>query len=82
MVRPLLVFAHRRAITSFLSAGRGGHMKFHATIVFEFNASSLVDAGHKVNDAVKHAAEADQMEARSITVVTPPGSPPVALPSA
>ena len=57
-------------------------MKFHATIVFEFNASSLVDAGHKVNDAVKHAAEADQMEARSITVVTPPGSPPVALPSA
>lgn len=56
-------------------------MKFRATIVFEFNASSLVDAGHKVNDAVQHAAEADDMEARSITVVTPPASPAVALPA-
>ncbi len=56
-------------------------MKFQATIVFEFNASSLVDAGHKVNDAVVHAAEAAGMEAKSITVVTPPGSPPVALPA-
>ncbi|MBA3389643.1 MAG: hypothetical protein H0U02_09835 [Rubrobacter sp.] len=51
-------------------------MKFQATIVFEFNASSLVDAGHKVNDAVNHAAEADEMEAKSINVVTPPGSTP------
>ena len=55
-------------------------MKFQAKIVFEFNASSLVDAGQRVNDAVKHAAEADDMEAKSITVVTPPGSPAVALP--
>ena len=56
-------------------------MKFQATIVFEFNATSLVDAGHKVNDAVQHAAQADDMEAKSITVVTPPGSPPVTLPA-
>ena len=56
-------------------------MKFQATIAFEFNASSLVDAGHKVNDAVRHAAEADDMEATSITVVTPPDSAPVALPA-
>jgi hypothetical protein len=55
-------------------------MKFQATIVFEFNASSLVDAGHKVNDAVKHAGEADDMEAKSINVVTPPGSTPVTIP--
>ena len=55
-------------------------MKFQATVVFEFNASSIVDAGHKVNDAVKHAQDADEMEARSITVVTPPGSPPVTIP--
>jgi hypothetical protein len=48
-------------------------MKFQATIVFEFNASSLVDAGHKVNDAVKHADEADEMEAKSITVVVGAG---------
>lgn len=56
-------------------------MKFQATIVFEFNASSLVDAGHKVNDAVKHAAEVDDMEAQSVTIVTPPDSAPVALPA-
>jgi hypothetical protein len=55
-------------------------MKFQATIVFEFSASSLVDAGHKVNDAVTHAQDADEMEARSITVVTPPGTPPVTIP--
>ena len=56
-------------------------MKFQATIVFEFNASSLVDAGHKVNDAVEHAREADDMEAKSIVVVTPPAATPVALPA-
>ena len=56
-------------------------MKFQATFVFEFNASSLVDAGHKVNDAVEHAAEADDLEAKSITVVTPPDSTPVVLPA-
>lgn len=55
-------------------------MKFQATIVFEFNAGSLVDAGHKVNDAVKHANDADEMEAKSINVVTPPASTPVTIP--
>ena len=57
-------------------------MKFQATIVFEFTATSLVDAGRKVDDAVEHAAQADDMEAKSITVVTPPASSPVALPAA
>ena len=56
-------------------------MKFQATVVFEFNASSLVDAGHKVNDAVEHAREADDMEPKSITVVTPPAAMPVSIPS-
>ena len=56
-------------------------MKFQAMIVFEFNATSLVDAGHKVNDAVEHAREADEMEAKSITVVTPPAAMPVSIPS-
>ncbi|HWC28246.1 MAG TPA: hypothetical protein VG474_16770 [Solirubrobacteraceae bacterium] len=54
-------------------------MKFQATVVFEFNASSLVDAGQKVDDAVEHAAQAE-MEARSISVVTPPASAPVSVP--
>jgi dihydrodipicolinate synthase/N-acetylneuraminate lyase len=55
-------------------------MKFQATIVFEFNASSFVDAGHKVNDAVKHAREADDLDAKSITVVAPPAAKPVTIP--
>ena len=56
-------------------------MKFQATIVFEFNASSLVDAGHKVNDAVKHAREKDEMDAKSIAVVTPPTATLVTIPA-
>lgn len=55
-------------------------MKFRATVVFEFNASSIVDAGHKVNDAVKHAGKKNDMDAKSIDLVTPPGSPPVTIP--
>lgn len=55
-------------------------MKFRAMVVFEFNASSLVDAGHKVDDAVKHAQEADEMEAKRIDLQTPPAGPPVVLP--
>jgi hypothetical protein len=55
-------------------------MKFRATVVFEFNASSLVDAGHKVDDAVKHAGEESDMDAKSIDLVTPPGSAPVTIP--
>jgi hypothetical protein len=48
--------------------------------VFEFNASSIVDAGHKVDDAVKHAGEKSEMDARSIDLITPPGSAPVTIP--
>jgi hypothetical protein len=55
-------------------------MKFRATVVFEFNASSIVDAGHKVDDAVKHAGEKSEMDARSIDLITPPGSAPVTIP--
>jgi hypothetical protein len=57
-----------------------GTMKFRATVVFEFNASSIVDAGHKVDDAVKHADEESDMDAKSIDLVTPPGSAPVTIP--
>jgi hypothetical protein len=55
-------------------------MKFRATVVFEFNASSIVDAGQKVDDAVKHAGEESEMDARSIDLITPPGSVPVTIP--
>lgn len=55
-------------------------MKFQATIVFEFNAGSVVDAGQKIDDVVKHARGAAEMDAKSIDVLTPPGSPPVTIP--
>ena len=56
-------------------------MKFRATIVFEFNAETTSDAGRKVDEAVGHARESHQMDAKSIDVVTPPGSPAVTIPS-
>ena len=60
---------------------RRGLMKFQGDDRVQVQRELLVDAGHKVNDAVKHAADADDMEAKSIAVVTPPVSPPVALPA-
>lgn len=55
-------------------------MKFQATITFDFQASSIVDAGQKLNDAVEHAREAGNMEAKSIELRTPPSSTPVTIP--
>jgi hypothetical protein len=54
-------------------------VKFRATVVFEFNAGSIVDAGHKVDDAVKYAGEKSEMDARSIDLITPPASTPVTI---
>jgi hypothetical protein len=56
-------------------------MKFRATVVFEFNAGSMEDAGQKVSDTVDHALEKSEMDAKSIDLITPPGSAPVTLPS-
>jgi hypothetical protein len=41
-------------------------MKFQATVTFEFQASSIADAGHKLNDAIEHAREVGELEAESI----------------
>jgi hypothetical protein len=54
-------------------------MKFRATVVFEFNASSIVDAGQKVDDAVSYAGDKGAMDAKSIDLITPPGSTPVTI---
>jgi hypothetical protein len=54
-------------------------MKFQATLVLEFQAGSIADAGGKLNDAVEQAAE-DGMEAKVVELRTPPEHPPVALP--
>jgi hypothetical protein len=56
-------------------------VKFRASIVFEFNADTTSDAGRKVDDVLSHARETSQMDAKSVDVVTPPGSPAVTLPA-
>jgi hypothetical protein len=53
-------------------------MKFHATIVLEFNAHDVAEAGARVNALLEQAREAD-LETRSLELATPPGTP-VTLP--
>jgi len=55
-------------------------MKFHATVVFEFNAPDVGEAGRRLNELVERAAE-HQLETKSLELSTPPGTvvtlPPV-----
>jgi len=53
-------------------------MKFHATIVFEFNAHDVAEAGERVNALLEQARDAS-LEAKSLEVATPPDTP-VTLP--
>jgi hypothetical protein len=53
-------------------------MKFHATIVFEFNASDVGEAGQRLNELLEHAQERD-VATRSLELSTPAGTP-VSLP--
>jgi hypothetical protein len=53
-------------------------MKFNATIVFEFNAHDLAEAGERVNALLEQAKDAS-LEAKSLELATPPGTP-VTLP--
>jgi hypothetical protein len=54
-------------------------MKFRATIVFEFSAPDVADAGRRVNELLEHAHESE-LETRSIELSTPSGTP-VTLPA-
>jgi hypothetical protein len=56
-----------------------GTMKFHATVIFEFNAHDVGEAGERLNELLAHAAER-RVEAKSLELATPPGMP-VSLPS-
>jgi hypothetical protein len=53
-------------------------MKFHATVVFEFNAHDVAEAGERLNALLEHAGDAS-LAAKSIELATPPGTP-VTLP--
>ena len=53
-------------------------MKFNATIVLEFNAHDLAEAGERVNALLEQARDAS-LETKSLELATPPGTP-VTLP--
>jgi hypothetical protein len=54
-------------------------MKFHATVIFEFSAKDVGEAGERLNGLLVRAAE-QRVETRSLELSTPPGTP-VTLPS-
>ena len=53
-------------------------MKFHATVVVEFTAHDVADAGNRLNEWLEEAEE-PRLEIRSIELSTPQGTP-VTLP--
>jgi hypothetical protein len=53
-------------------------MKFHATVVFEFNAHDVAEAGERLNALLEQASDAS-LAVKSIELATPPGTP-VTLP--
>jgi hypothetical protein len=59
-------------------------MKFHATVVFEFNAPDVGEAGRRLNELLEQARER-KLETRSLELSTPHGTPvtlpPVASPA-
>ena len=54
-------------------------MKFHATVVFEFSAPDIGEAGKRLNDLLEQAQERD-LAPRSLELSTPHGTP-VTLPA-
>jgi hypothetical protein len=54
-------------------------MKFQATVVFEFNAHDVAEAGERLNALLERASEAS-LEAKSLELATGPGTP-VSLPA-
>ena len=48
-------------------------MKLHATVVFEFNAPDVGEAGKRLNELLEHAAE-QELETRSLELSTPAGT--------
>jgi len=53
-------------------------MKFHATVVFEFNAPDVGEAGMRLNGLLEQARE-HELDTKSIELSTPHGTP-VSLP--
>jgi hypothetical protein len=60
------------ALAAGADGGTVGVMKFNATVVFEFSAHDVAEAGQRVNGLLEQAREA-ALEARSIELSTAPG---------
>ena len=56
-------------------------MKFQATAVLDFDASSIAEAGQRLNELLEHAQTAGGMKIRSVQLGTAPKPEPVALPN-
>jgi hypothetical protein len=54
-------------------------MKFQATVVLEFNAPDVAEAGERLNALLERASEAS-LEPKSLELATGPGTP-VTLPA-
>jgi hypothetical protein len=55
-------------------------MKFRATVVFDLGASSIAEAGAKLNELVEHANRKHGMDVFDVQLGTAPRSEPVTLP--
>lgn len=53
-------------------------MKFRATVVLDLEASSIAEAGQRINELVEHASG---MDVQDMQLGTAPKSEPVTLPS-
>lgn len=56
-------------------------MKVEATIVLRLQASSLGEAGGVLDDVLGRARERADVEVDQVSVMTPPGTTPVSLPT-
>jgi hypothetical protein len=56
-------------------------MRFQATVEFDFKASSLAEAGERLNELLEHAKTIGEMEVASVQLGTPAKAEPVTLPA-
>jgi len=56
-------------------------MKFRATVVLDLEASSIAEAGAKLNELVEHAKRNSEMDVQDVQLGTAPKSEPVTLPT-
>jgi hypothetical protein len=56
-------------------------MKLQATVVFYLKASSLGEAGERLNELLEHAKTVGEMEVADVQLGTPARAEPVTLPT-